>query len=71
MIVEPPLSNHPKCDDLVVAYKNQTSECFFQSRSRFIDYFRDFIALSKLSVHVVPCCYGKLFVYCEWRSTYS
>ena len=23
--VEPPVSDHPKCDDLVVAYENQTS----------------------------------------------
>ena len=27
--VEPPISDHPRCKDLVVAYKNRTTGVFF------------------------------------------
>ena len=34
--VEPSASDHPKYEDLVVAYHNQSKGAFFQKRSRHI-----------------------------------
>ena len=52
--VEPPASDHPKYEDLVVAYHNQSKGASFQKRSRHICQ-RIIDAFCKLCILVVPC----------------
>ena len=56
--VEPPLSDHLKCDDLVVANENQPRE----EVPIYLLFGREFIACNFLvTICVLPCCDGKFF----------
>ena len=45
----------------------------FEMGSRHIYFFGENLlpASFKLPIRVVPCCHGKVFVYSEWRGSYS
>ena len=72
--VEPTLSNHPKYEDLVFAYKERKKTgVSFEKRFLHVYFVAENLlwAISELGIHVVPSCHWKFFVYPEWRGTCS
>ena len=69
--VKPPVSDHPKGEDLMVVYENQTEDVFFEKRSRKQHYF--------LAENLLEICYQYVqfhvvtgsFVYSEQCGTNS
>ena len=65
------INDHPKCEDLVVAYKKLLPRDPFQEEVLIHPLFDiEFVAF-KFQVHycVVPCCQWMFIVYSEWRGT--
>ena len=63
-VIEPPVNNHPKCKDLVVAYGRWSltrikpqAGIFWEEVWAHLLYGRQFIACKLCNDCVVPCCY--------------